>query len=108
MDMKIYYQKLRQAEELIAEPHAVVVSHETPEGGREGVRTEVPRSMAARLIVEGRARLATDEESGQFRADAAERHRVAQQAEAASRMQITVVSESDLRAIKSAIRGAKA
>jgi hypothetical protein len=104
MDTKVFYQKLRQVEASFAEPHVVVVSEETPEGGRAGVHTEVAREVAARMIVEGKARAATAEEAGEFRAQTAEAKRIADQLAATSRMQITVVSEAELKALKSALR----
>ena len=36
---------------------------------KPGVKTDVPRSLAAKLIVEERARLASPEEAAQFRAE---------------------------------------
>ncbi len=72
MDLKAYYQKLRTTEGSIAEPQAILVSLATPDGGRAGVLTEAPRAVAAKMIVEGSARLATEEESEGFRAQAAE------------------------------------
>jgi lysophospholipase L1-like esterase len=93
MDLKVYYQKLRQVEGSIAEPDVVVASLGTPDGGRAGVLTEVPRALAAKLIVEGGARLATEEETLRFREQVAEAKRLAEEAAAASRIQVTVVSE---------------
>jgi hypothetical protein len=62
MDLRAYYQKIRKIEAGIELPAAVIVSRETPEGGKPGVRTEVPRRVAARLVVEEKADLATPEE----------------------------------------------
>lgn len=104
MDLKVYYQKMRQIEASLSEAYVVVVSQETPDGGRAGLRTEVARGVAAKMIVEGRARLATAEEAGEYREQVAEARRAVEQAAAASRMQITVVSEADLRALKGAAR----
>ncbi len=59
----------------------VVVSRETPDGGKPGVKTDVPRSLAAKLIVEDQAALASPEETAQFRADL---ERLRQEAEARS------------------------
>ncbi len=108
MDMKVYYQKVRQVEGTISEPHVVVVSEATPDGGRAGVRTEVARRVAAEMVVEGRARLATEDEARAFREEMAEASRSAAQALAAKRMQITVISEADLRALKGASSRVKA
>lgn len=108
MDMKVFYQKLRQTEASIGEAHVVVVSLETPDGGRPGVRTEVLRRLAARMVVEGRARLATPEETAEFREQVAEAKRAADQAATASRIQIAVVSESELKTLKSTMRPGRA
>ena len=107
MDMKAFYQKLRQIEESISDPHVVIVSHETPDGGRAGVMTETPRPLAARMIAEGKARLATKEESGSFQEKVVEAKRQADQAMAASRMQLTVISDADLRSLRGAGRPGK-
>lgn len=100
MDVKLYYQKLRQVEAGIAEPEVVVVSLETPDGGRAGVRTEVARLTAARMVIEARARLATAEEAAEYHEQVAEARRAAEQAAAANRMQITVISEADLKTLR--------
>jgi hypothetical protein len=73
------------------------MSLETPEGGKAGVLTEVDRNVAARLVVDARATLATAEESAQFRNDAAAAKKAIEDTEAASRVQVTVISEADLR-----------
>jgi hypothetical protein len=66
MDVRIYFQKVRQIEAMILKPDAVVMSLETPDGGKAGVMTEVSRTMAARLVAENKARLTTEEESNAF------------------------------------------
>lgn len=81
MDLRMFYQKMRKLEENIASTHPVVVSVETQDGGKAGVRTEVSREMAAKLIVEGRARLASDEESDEFRKSLKHLHRPARKQE---------------------------
>jgi hypothetical protein len=68
MDLRIYYQKIRDAESKIAFEFPLIVSKPTPEGGKGGVKTEVPRRAAAQLIVDGLARLAEKEEVEAFRA----------------------------------------
>jgi hypothetical protein len=100
MNLKVYFQKIRQLEASIGEPHVVIVSQETPDGGRPGIASEVPRGIAAKMVVEGNARLATPEETEQFRNRMTEAKQVADQASAAQRVQFTVVSESELRALK--------
>ena len=93
MDLRNFYQKIRELMDTIREEHVVVISHPTPDGGKAGVPMEVARANAARLIAEGRARLATTEESDGFRAGLAEASERAEQELIASRMQITVVTE---------------
>ncbi len=73
MDLRAFYQTIRQIAAEIAEEAAVVISRETSDGGRAGVKTEVPRDVAARLIAEGKADLAGPEEAAEFRAAAEER-----------------------------------
>ena len=59
MDLRGYYQKIKEVESKIADAFAVIVSLESPDGGKAGAQTEVTRSLAARMIVNGLARLAT-------------------------------------------------
>lgn len=66
MDLRVYYQKLRTIESEIQDPFPVVISRETTDGGKQGLRTQVPRSIAARLIVDGKVDLASADEAAQF------------------------------------------
>ena len=86
MDLRVFFQKLRKIEQEIVDPHVVVVSHETPDGGRAGRLAEVSRSNAARLILEGHAQLATAEESAEFRAAARKALEEAQQRQLADKV----------------------
>jgi hypothetical protein len=74
MDLRTYYQTIRKITAGITEEAAVVISRETSDGGRAGVMTEVPRALAAQLMVEGKADLASPEDAAEFRA-AAQRER---------------------------------
>jgi len=108
MDLRVYYQKIRDAEARITDEFPVVVSKETADGGKGGTRTEVPRRIAAKLLVEGIAELAQPEEVAQFRAAHAEARRVAEQTAAATRLQVTVLSANDLETLKGKMqRGTK-
>jgi len=62
MDLRIYYQKIRDCEAKIPGTFAFVVSTATPDGGKAGVVTEVPRRVAAKMVVDGTARLAVESE----------------------------------------------
>ncbi len=100
MDLRGYYQKIRQLEASLTEEHVVTVSKETPEGGKEGVLAEVPRLTAARHVVEGKARLATADEAKEFREKTAAAKEEADRKLAASRVQIPLVTEAELRALR--------
>lgn len=102
MDLKHYYQKIRDIEAKIVDAFPLVVSRETADGGKEGTKTEVPKRLAAKLIVEGVARLANQEEAAQFQALQAEAIRAAEQLAAASKLQVTVLSNNDLERLKKA------
>lgn len=107
MDLRNYYQQLRQTEAGIAEEFVIVVSNATADGGKAGVRTEVVRAVAARLIVEGRARLATAEESESYRTHLREIRQRAEQEAAAARVQVTVISDSELRGLRERVKQPK-
>jgi hypothetical protein len=107
MDLRAFFQKLRKIELEIVDPHVVMVSNETPDGGRPGQLAEVSRSNAARLILEGHAHLASAEESAEFRAAARKALEEAQQRLLADKVQVNVISDADLRALKSASRAEK-
>ena len=70
MDLRAFYQTIRKITAEITEDAAVIISRETPDGGRAGVKTEVPREVAARMIAEGTADLASPEQAAEFRAAA--------------------------------------
>jgi len=70
VDLRAYYERIRQIEGKIEGAFAVVISRATPDGGRAGVTGELPREMASRLIAEGKADLASPEEAARFRAEA--------------------------------------
>jgi hypothetical protein len=97
MDMRAYYQRMRDAEATITEEFPIIASLETPDGGRVGVLTEVSRVVAAKAMVQGTARLATGEEAKSFRETRAEAHREAVQAAAAARVQLAVLPAAELR-----------
>jgi hypothetical protein len=97
MDMRSYYKKVREADAALTGEHFVMVSLETSEGGRPGVRTEVPREIAAKLIAEARARVANEEETHEFH-EANRQARVAhEQDEAAKRVQVMVIPAHRLK-----------
>ncbi len=94
MDLRAYYQKIRELEESLPEA-CVVVSLATSNGGKAGVRTEVQRSVAAKMIMAGTARAASQEETREFRKQNLEAKRAAEQMAQANRMQVTVVPSAE-------------
>jgi len=107
MDLRIYYQKIRDMESSITEAFPVVVSNETADGGKPGVLTEVTPGIAAKMLVENVARLATAEEAKAFRAVQAEAKRVADQEAAAAKVQFTVLSTTELNKLKGSAKSSK-
>jgi hypothetical protein len=99
MDLRAYYQKIRRIETAIKEPSVVIVSRETPEGGKAGVKTDVPRALAARLVAEEKADLASPEEAAQFHAENEAQWKAAQQT--------SVLTEDELRTLRSALKPQK-
>ncbi len=69
MDLKAYYKKIREAERSMQGNYQFLMSLATPDGGKEGVITEVATGIASRLIVERKARRATEDEARKFRAE---------------------------------------
>lgn len=67
MDLKAYYRKIREVGKSLAGDYQLIVSLATSDGGKAGVITEVATAVASRLIVEAKARKATDEEARRFR-----------------------------------------
>ncbi len=96
MDLQIYYQKIRECAATIKEEFPLMVSVETPDGGKGGVLTEVAARLAAKMILDGIARFADAEESAAFRKAQAEAKRKAEQEAAAAKVQFAVLSTDDL------------
>jgi hypothetical protein len=96
MDLRAYYQKVRKIESEISEPEVVIVSRETPDGGKPGIKTDVPRGLAARLIAEDKADLATQEVSAQFRSAVEALWKTAQEAPS--------LTEGEVRALRTALK----
>jgi hypothetical protein len=105
MDLRGYYRKLKEIEKGLAEEFVVVRSLATPDGGVDGTLTEVARALAAKMIADGMAELADKAESDALRAKWAEEKKQEDQKRAAAKIQLTVLTETDLRALQ---RGSKA
>ncbi len=102
MDIRMYFEKMREIEASISEPFVVVSSLPTPDGGKAGNLTQVARHAAAKLLVENRARLANEDEVREYK-DRADRTRAeAEQALAKSRLQFTLLTDQESKALRSA------
>ena len=105
MDLRHYYERIREVEARIPEEFTVVVSLGTADGGKEGTRSEVGRRLAARMVVEGLGRLATAAEREAFHAARAAQRHAAEQLAAAQRVQLTVLSSADVEKLKGKTKG---
>jgi hypothetical protein len=104
MNLRAYFQKIRVAEASIEEDAVLTISLPTDDGGLEGIRSEVTRALAAKLIVEGKVRLATPEEAEAHYASQAERRRQIAESDAANRLQVAILSD---RQVESFIKDRK-
>jgi len=97
MDLKAYYAKVRETAASYQSKDVVIVSRATGDGGKAGVYTEVPKAVAAMMVVEGTAELAKEEEAEAFRkARASEKERVDRE-QAAAKMPLSVVTTAELQ-----------
>lgn len=102
MDMKKYYKRVREIESTLPD-EVVLISKETPEGGKAGRFTEAPRHTAARLIAEGVAERASDADSAAFIETTREQHADELRKRAAASIQVSVVTEEQVRALSGGI-----
>lgn len=104
MDLKLYFHKMRTIEATIPGEHAVVVSLETPDGGRADQLSEVSRAVAAQLVVQGKARLADEPETDEFKAAVREAKKAAEEVSMRDRVQLSVLNEADVELLRSVLR----
>ena len=69
--------------------------------------TQATRAIAAKLVVEGRARLATASESEAYRSEVQNARERAEQLAAAGRVQVSVISDAELRLLRDRARPLK-
>jgi len=104
MDLKSYYRKVREIEASIEGAFPVIKSLATEDGGNAGQLTEVTRAIAARMVNDGIAELASAEEVGDFRRRNDEALKQEEQRRRAAEIQFTILSEADLRTLQGAAR----
>jgi hypothetical protein len=97
MDLKAYFKKIKETEASIEEPYLLIVSLETPDGGKPGTVVEVSRHEAAKAMAEGRALRANEEQKEAYFKAEGERRKSAEKAELSRRLQIAIISDSELR-----------
>ncbi len=102
MDLRSYYRKLYDVQSTIHAEYVVVSSLSTAEGGRAGVLTEVPKALAARLIAEGRAELATVEQTAAFHENARAAKEEAEAIADAAKLRVVVMPSETRRPRKNA------
>ena len=97
MDLRMYYQKIRDVEATIPTQYVVTISKATDDGGKSGLPVEVTRPVAAKMVVDGWAVLATAAQTTAFQQQQAAAFKAAQEAAAAARVEVTMVSSTDLK-----------
>ena len=107
MDLRDFFKRIREIEGTIEGAYAILVSHATSDGGKAGVTTETPRNIAARLIAEGRARMATPDEIAAHQETIRLAVEAADKAALADRVQVALVSEADLEGLKQKTKSRK-
>lgn len=107
MDLRVFYQKIRKLEKELDGDYVVLVSNETGDGGRSGQTVEVAKPLAARMIVEGRARQATADEC-RARQKALERATEAvRRRELAEKAHVRLMSDADIEALRAGVKPPK-
>ena len=97
MDVKQYYRKINEVQAGLKDKYPMIISLETPDGGKAGVVSEVSRSLAAKLIVEGRGVLASQAEVEKYQNEQIAARRIAEKAELAKRLQVAIIADPDLK-----------
>jgi len=104
MDLRGYYRRIRETEASIEEEFPVIKSLSTEDGGNAGQFTEVLRAIAARMIADGIAELASALEAREFRNRGEEARKREEQRRRAAEIQFTILSEADLRTLQGSAR----
>lgn len=96
MDVKQFYQQVRELSAQLAADAVVIKSLSTSNGGKAGVLTEVSRQTAAMQIILGTAVLATSDESTAYYQDMEARRQLAEKAEALTRLQVSLSTATQI------------
>lgn len=104
MDLKQYYREVAQIEASIKTPFAVVVSLKTSNGGREGLVSEVARTVAARMVADKQARLADAKETKAFQRERDLELKRRDDAVSRERIRAALAVEDELTLLKEALQ----
>ncbi|MFL6417307.1 MAG: hypothetical protein ACJ74Y_16745 [Bryobacteraceae bacterium] len=97
MDVKQYFRRLREIEESFVDKYPVVISLETPDGGKAGLVAETSRPVAAKMILEGRAILASTEQKAAYYEHQEATKRAVEKADIARRVQVAIISDPEFQ-----------
>ena len=100
MDLRVYYQRIRDTREKLTGDFYVVVSCETPDGGKAGICNEVSKELAAKMLVDGTATLANEDLATEFRSRQAAAKEKADRELAASKIPLTILSTDELNRLR--------
>ncbi len=99
MDLKDYYGNIRQKMSELKGEYVVVVSEATPDGGREGVLTEVTKFVAVKMVVDKRAKIASEEQAAEFYKALRTAHEEVKAEEERGKMAAEIMSRAGLDAL---------
>jgi hypothetical protein len=107
MNLRAYFQKIREVEKAIVQDVVYVASLAGDDGGVAGIISQVTRAIAAKLIVDQKSRLATDEEVEELLARHEAIRRQMQEDQVSQRLQVAIVSDKQLEAMRAVPAPAK-
>lgn len=100
MDVKQFFQRVREVAIQLPSDAVVIKSLATTNGGKAGVMTEAGRQTAATEIVNGSAVLASSEEATAYYQEMEAKRQVAERAQALTRFQISLSTAAQLHPIE--------
>lgn len=98
MDVKQYFRRLHEIEESFVDKFPVVISLETADGGKAGLTAEMSRPVAAKMILEGRAVLATPDQKAAYYDYQEATKKAAEKAALAKRVQVAIIADPEFQA----------
>lgn len=107
MNLRQFYKKIRDVEASIEDLFPLIASVETSDGGKPGVVAEVPRYQAARQLVEGKARLASEEEKELYRDQCLRDRNAAEEWSRARRLQLDLLLNPEPRSTPAPVKSPK-